>query len=170
MLTYLNLTLSDLEDYFKYERDTGRVYLRRSGKLVTSCNSYGLVSGIRQGDKIIKLSMGKMCYFMIHQVSVDSSDKIIYLDKDYTNLKPNNLELVKYVAPEEPVFRLPVVEVDRRIFYSPTEGYYILRRNRNQASYCSYDLKEVISVRDEWELDNSIHKWDKFSGKYAEYL
>lgn len=170
MLTYLNLTLTELDDYFNYDRDRGKVYLRRSGKLITTSNKSGLVAGIRVGDKVTKLSVGKMCYFMIHQTPIGNGDKIIYLDGQYTNLRPNNLERVKYVAPEDFIPRPAVVEVDRRIFFSPAEGYYILRRNSDQASYCSFDLKEVISVRDEWEKDKTIHRWDKFVGKYAELL
>jgi hypothetical protein len=107
---------------------------------------------------------------MEHKVPLGKGDKIIYLDGDFTNLKPDNLKLTKFVAPKEREFRKPLVPVADRIFYNPTEGYYILRRNRNQACYRSFDLKEVISVRNEWQLDNSIHRWDKFSGKYAKYL
>lgn len=170
MNTYLGMTLEELDKSFFYDRDNGKIYSRFSKQEVGSVTDSGLVIKKRVGHKVINLSVGKMCYFMIHGVCLDKYDKIYYLDGDYTNLKPDNLSVVRYVPNRNPSELEPYVEVDRRIFYDPNKTRYVVRRGSTQAVYRTFDLKEAVSIRNEWEIDNSIHKWDETCEKFRKYL
>ncbi len=170
MNTYLNLTREEIEESFKYDREKGKVYSRLTDQEVGYMTVSGLVIKKRIGHKVLNLSAGKMCYFLEHDVVFDKYDKICYKDGDCTNLKPDNLCVVRHIANQQPDTLEPYVEIDRRIFYDPNKTRYVVRRGPTQAVYRTFDLKEAISIRNEWESDNSIHKWDESSGIYRKYL
>ena len=166
MLTYLNLTLTELDDYFNYDREEGKVYLRRSGKEVTSMNDGSLVSKMRLGDKIITVSIGKLCYFLTHQLPLKKGDRVAYKDGNFKNLRPDNLFLTKGLERGVVQKKEEVFQVDRRIFYNPNHNYYVVRRGKNQAIYRTSSLEEAVSIRNEWESDKTIHRWDKYGPKH----
>jgi hypothetical protein len=168
MANYLGMTKSDLEVNYIYDKDEGRVYTRRERKEVGTPTASGLVHKRRCGDKTVTISLGKLCYFLEHEVTLVAADKILYRDGNFYNLKPENLEAVRYIS-NRPEGIEPYIEVEERIFYDPNTTFYVVRRGPTQAVYRTFDLKEAISIRNEWKNDNSIHKWDK-SVKYDRFL
>lgn len=163
------MTKEDLESSFIYDKLMGTVLSRKTGKPVGSIYPSGLVVKKRRDDKIVSLSLGKMCYFLHTGVQMVDTDMICYLDGDFHNLKPDNLELRKYIPPKETVKRLPIVVVDRNIIYNPNNGEFVVRRSPYQAVYRADTLEEARLVRNEWESDKTIHKWDKTVKKYSKY-
>jgi hypothetical protein len=162
------MTKSDLEVNYIYDKDEGKVYTRRDRKEIVTTSDSGLVHKRRSGDSVITISLGKLCYFLIHETTLVAVDKILYRDGNFYNLRPDNLEVVRYISNtrDEPE---PYVQVEERIFYDPQTTFYVVRRGPTQAVYRTFDLKEAISIRNEWKNDKSIHKWDK-SVKYDRFL
>lgn len=173
MDTYLGLTKEQWEDIYKYDATEGKVYSVNSGVLVGSPTSTGLIVKKRLENKVVTVYLGKLCYFLIHGKIPDRRFFIRYKDNDIHNLKPDNLVVTNEKQHGNEFYyagRQEVVPVDRFIVYNPNSNQYIVRRGTNQAIYRTFSLEEAISIRNEWESDNSIHKWDSFSGKYREYL
>lgn len=173
MATYLGLTKEQWEQIYRYDTTEGKVYSVDTGVLVGKETPTGLVVKRRMEHTVKSVSLGRLCYFLIHNEDLDIRYLIKYSDGDIHNLKPDNLVVTKdKVRVNEYYYagRQKVVPVDRFIVYNPNSNQYIVRRGVNQAIYRSYSLNEAISIRNEWESDNSIHKWDSFSGKFREYL
>jgi hypothetical protein len=169
MKTYLGLTKDQYERMFHYDRKNGRLVSKVTKEDVGSYTASGRIYKKRQEDKVISISIGKLCYFLVHQVTLDKSDKILYKDSDCDNLRPDNLEVVRYIPNKREEDVRELLEVDDHIFYDSETTYYIVRRGPIQAVYRTFDLKEAISIRNEWKLDKTIHKWDK-SVKYDRFL
>ena len=167
MNTYLGMSREDLESSFIYNKEDGIVLSRKTGLEVGSDYPSGLVVKKRHKGKVVSLSLGKMCYFMLHDVKLTDSDMILYKDGDKYNLRPDNLELSNCPTPRLADERECVVEVDRRIFYNPNTSEFVVRRGKKQAIYRCFTLKEAILIRNEWESDKTIHRWDIFSRKYV---
>lgn len=172
MATYLGMTKHELNDIFIYDKDNGKVYSRLTNVPVGTMTTSGLVFKRRIKNKVISISLGKMCYFLNTEEELDRYDLIEYVDGNYDNLRPDNLKVVRKVMSREYSYlnRHKVVPVDRFIVFNPNTNQYVVRRGVNQAIYRCFDLNEAISIRNEWELDNSVHKWDSFSGKFRKYL
>ena len=162
MTTHLGMTREQIDDLMIYDRSRGMILDRHTGKRVTLRDSSGLVFKKRIGDKVRTIRLGKLCYFLIHDTELTETDRVVYVDGDMTNLKPDNLELQRYSERES------VVEVDRFIFFNPNNSLFVVRRGKKQAVYRTYDMNEAILIRNEWESDKTIHRWDRFMGKYVE--
>jgi hypothetical protein len=170
-VTYLGLSLNDLNDLFFYDSREKVVKLRRTGKSIGTDSGNGLIYKMRVENKVLSISLGKLTHILYHQSILDKYDKIKYKDGDYTNLDPDNLVVVRKVLHSSREDRVdPMIFVDRRIFYNSNSGQYVVRRGSKQAIYRTFSKDEAISIRNEWESDNSIHKWDKTVEKYAKYL
>jgi hypothetical protein len=173
MDTYLSLNKQEWEDIYYYNKEEGKVYNRVSDTVVGSITPSGLVVKRRIDNKVISVSLGRLCYFLINGVALDHRYFVKYYDKDIHNLKPDNLYVTKdkeHSGEYSYAGRQEVVPVDRNIIYNPNSNMFVVRRLTNQSIYRCSSLEEAISIRNEWELDNSIHKWDKSVGKYQEYL
>lgn len=170
MNTYLGMSREDLESLFIYDREKGLILSKKTGKVVGTEYPHGIVIKKRWEGKVLSLSAGKMCYFLLHDVQLSDSDMIRFKDKDYFNLRPENLELCKCANPRQVEERLDFIEVDRRIYFNPNNSLFVVRRGVNQAVYRCFSLKEAVSIRNEWESDKTVHRWDFTVAKYRKYF
>lgn len=162
-VSYLGFSYDELNSSFIYDREEGKIRSATTGKEVGSVTPSGLVIKKRMGDKVINLSAGKLCYFLLTGKSLSSVEKIKYLDGDNMNFKPDNLVVVRHIKGvyEEDTTPVVVETAYKGIFYHRDKAMFIVRRGNKQAIYRTFNLKEAISIRNEWEKDKSIHRWDK---------
>ena len=169
--TYLGMTKEDYLQYFIYDQDSGVVKSRKTEKVIGQVTGYGLIHTFRIEKKIKTISLGKLCYFLYHNVDIGSGKKIVYLDDNTYNLKPDNLKLVGKVDTKEDLGRLSVVETETvGVFYNPNNNLFVVRRKDDQAVYRTFSYQEAVAVRVEWESDKSIHRWDRFSESFRKFL
>jgi len=170
MNTYLNFTYKELVASYQYDQIKGIILSVKTGKQIGSDNGSGLVISRRKGDKTVNLSSGLLAYFLLHKVDT-SGKKIRYVDGNYRNLRPDNLVLCnkEFVMNSTPDTRAEIIKTEvKGVIYNPNSGHYVAQRGSKQAIYRTFDKNEAIMIRKEWELNKTIHKWDK-TFNYAEY-
>lgn len=168
---YLNMTKKDFNDYFIYDKDKGVLIGKKSGKKVGSPTEHGLITSIRVKKRVKTVYVGKLCYFLHHNIDMSVGGKIKYLDGDYTNLRPDNLKLVGKVNVNAEPGRFPMKETETKgVFFNPNNNQFVVRRGDEQAVYRTLSYQEAVAIRLEWESDNSIHRWDRFSERFSKFL
>lgn len=160
---HLGLTKLEWEATYSYNKEEGNIYSKSSCKVIGSPSPYGLLVKKRLGDKVMTINLGRLCMFLLTEEDLPRHTFVRYYDEDINNLRPENL----YLSKSKSVFdfrylgREEIVDIDTGIIYNPNSNMFVVKRGSKQSVYRTYSLEEAISIRKEWELDNSIHKWDK---------
>lgn len=162
---YQGFTYKELNDKFTYDPVEGKFWSKKTGKLLDSTKGGKMYLGIRIADEIIPLQPAKVAMILVDQYFPKDDERVVFKDQDNLNFTYSNLKVIKkrdaalfgknairpkaYETPVDGVFKVMPM------------GYFVARRGPNQAVYRSYDFDEVVNIRKEWEIDNTIHRWDK---------
>ena len=172
---YQGFTYKELNDKFSYDPVEGRFYSKKTGKLLDSTKGGRMYLGVRIADEIISLQPAKVAMILVDQYFPKDDERVVFKDNDNLNFAYTNLKIIKkrdsalfaknsvkhtayatsQVGPDG-----EAITVDGVFKIEPT-GYFVVRRGSDQAVYRSYDFEEAVAIRKEWELDNTIHRWDK---------
>jgi hypothetical protein len=161
---YQGFTYKELDDKFTYDPVEGKFYSKKTGKLLDSTKGGKMYLGIRIADEVIPLQPAKVAMILVAQYFPKDDERVVFKDNDNLNFAYDNLKIIK--KRDSTLFAKNVVRpkahntpVDGVVKIMPM-GYFVARRGPNQAVYRSYDFEEVVRVRKEWEIDNTIHRWD----------
>lgn len=162
---YQGFTYKELNDKFSYDPVEGRFYSKKTGKLLDSTKGGKMYLGIRIADKIISLQPAKVAMILVDQYFPKDDERVVFKDNDNLNFAYTNLKIIKkrdsaLFAKNSIKHTAYATAVDGVFKIEPT-GYFVVRRGSDQAVYRSYDFEEAVAIRKEWELDNTIHRWDK---------
>ena len=162
---YQGFTYKELNDKFSYDPVEGRFYSKKTGKLLDSTKGGKMYLGIRIADEIISLQPAKVAMILVDQYFPKDDERVVFKDNDNLNFVYTNLKIIKkrdsaLFAKNSVKHTAYATAVDGVFKIEPT-GYFVARRGSDQAVYRSYDFEEVVAIRKEWELDNTIHRWDK---------
>jgi hypothetical protein len=162
---YQGFTYKELNDKFSYDKVEGKFYNKKTGKLLDSTKGGKMYLGIRIADETISLQPARVALILVDQYFPKNDERVVFKDNDSLNFAYTNLKVIKKrdaalfgknaIRPK--AYDTPVVGVVKIM----PMGYFVARRGPEQAVYRSYDFEEVVNVRKEWELDNTIHRWDK---------
>ena len=161
---YQGFTRKELDDKFIYDPINGRFWGKKTGKLLDSTKGGRMYLGVRIADEIIGLQPSRVALILANNYFLKDDETIRFADKDHLNLALDNILVVKkkQKALDAKAFDHPkahATDVDG-VFKIMPMGYFVARRGSDQAVYRSYDFEEVVAIRKEWELDNTIHRWD----------
>ena len=161
---YQGFTRKELDDKFTYDPINGRFWSKKTGKLLDSTKGGRMYLGVRIADEIIALQPSRVALILAKNYFVNGDEVVRFKDKDHLNLTIDNILVVKkkQKALDAKAFDHPKAintPVDGVVKIMPM-GYFVARRGAEQAVYRSYDFEEVVKVRKEWEIDNTIHRWD----------
>jgi len=164
---YQGFTYKELNDKFTYDPVEGKFYSKKTGKLLDSTKGGKMYLGIRIADEIISLQPAKVAMILVDQYFPKDDERVVFKDNDNLNFVYTNLKIIKkrdsaLFAKNSVKHTAYATAVDGVFKIEPT-GYFVARRGSDQAVYRSYDFEEVVAIRKEWELDNTIHRWDKTS-------
>ena len=172
---YQGFTYKELNDKFSYDKVEGKFYNKKTGKLLDSTKGGKMYLGIRIADETISLQPARVALILVDKYFPKDDERVVFKDNDSLNFAYTNLKIIKkrdaalfgknairpkaydtfQVGPNgEAILVVGVVKI-------MPMGYFVARRGPEQAVYRSYDFEEVVSIRKEWELDNTIHRWDK---------
>ena len=162
---YQGFTYKELNDKFSYDPVEGRFYSKKTGKLLDSTKGGKMYLGIRIADEIISLQPAKVAMILVDQYFPKDDERVVFKDNDNLNFAYTNLKIIKkrdsaLFAKNSIKHTAYATAVDGVFKIEPT-GYFVARRGSDQAVYRSYDFEEAVAIRKEWELDNTIHRWDK---------
>jgi hypothetical protein len=162
---YQGFTYKELNDKFTYDPVEGKFYSKKTGKLLDSTKGGKMYLGIRIADEIISLQPAKVAMILVDQYFPKDDERVVFKDNDNLNFVYTNLKIIKkrdsaLFAKNSVKHTAYATAVDGVFKIEPT-GYFVARRGSDQAVYRSYDFEEVVAIRKEWELDNTIHRWDK---------
>ena len=162
---YQGFTYKELNDKFSYDPVEGRFYSKKTGKLLDSTKGGKMYLGIRIADEIISLQPAKVALILVDQYFPKDDERVVFKDNDNLNFAYTNLKIIKkrdsaLFAKNSVKHTAYATTVDGVFKIEPT-GYFVVRRGSDQAVYRSYDFEEAVAIRKEWELDNTIHRWDK---------
>jgi hypothetical protein len=161
---YQGFTYKELNDKFTYDPVEGRFYSKKTGKLLDSTKGGKMYLGIRVSDEVISLQPAKVALILVDQYFPKDNERVVFRDNDNLNFAYTNLKIIKkrdsaLFAKNSIKHTAYATAVDGVFKIEPT-GYFVARRGSDQAVYRSYDFEEAVRVRKEWELDNTIHRWD----------
>ena len=161
---YQGFTRKELDDKFTYDPINGRFWSKKTGKLLDSTKGGRMYLGVRIADQIIALQPSRVALILAKNYFVKDDEVVRFVDKDHLNLAIANILVVKkkQKALDAKSFDHPkahATEVNGVVKIMPM-GYFVARRGPEQAVYCTYDFQEAVVIRKEWELDNTIHRWD----------
>lgn len=161
---YKGFTYKELNDKFSYDPVEGKFYSKKTGKLLDSTKGGKMYLGIRIADETISLQPARVAMILVDKYFPKDDERVVFKDNDNLNFAYSNLKVIKRrdaalfgkntVRPK--AYDTCVVGVAKVM----PMGYFVARRGPEQAVYRSYDFEEVVKVRKEWELDNTIHRWD----------
>ena len=161
---YQGFTYKELNDKFLYDPVEGKFWSKKTGKLLDSTKGGKMYLGIRIADEIIPLQPAKVAMILVDQYFPKDDERVIFKDHDNLNFAYSNLKVIK--KRDAALFGKNAIRpkayetaVDG-VFKVMPMGYFVARRGPNQAVYRSYDFDEVVNIRKEWEIDNTIHRWD----------
>ena len=162
---YQGFTHKELDDKFTYDPINGRFWSKKTGKLLDSTKGGRMYLGIRIADEIVSLQPARVALILDKNYFLRDNETVRFVDKDHLNLAIDNILVIKkkQKASDARGFDHPKAHntpVNGVVKIMPM-GYFVARRGPEQAVYRSYDFEEVVNVRKEWELDNTIHRWDK---------
>ena len=161
---YQGFTYKELNDKFLYDPVEGKFWSKKTGKLLDSTKGGKMYLGIRIADEIIPLQPAKVAMILVDQYFPKDDERIVFKDHDNLNFAYSNLKVIK--KRDAALFGKNAIRpkayetaVDG-VFKVMPMGYFVARRGPNQAVYRGYDFDEVVNIRKEWEIDNTIHRWD----------
>ena len=162
---YQGFTYKELNDKFSSDPVEGRFYSKKTGTLLDSTKGGKMYLGIRIADEIISLQPAKVAMILVDQYFPKDDERVVFKDNDNLNFAYTNLKIIKkrdsaLFAKNSVKHTAYATTVDGVFKIEPT-GYFVVRRGSDQAVYRSYDFEEAVAIRKEWELDNTIHRWDK---------
>jgi hypothetical protein len=162
---YQGFTYKELNDKFTYDPVEGKFYSKKTGNLLDSTKGGKMYLGIRVSDEVISLQPAKVALILVDQYFPKDDERVVFKDNDNLNFVYTNLKIIKkrdsaLFAKNSIKHTAYATAVDGVFKIEPT-GYFVARRGSDQAVYRSYDFEEAVRVRKEWELDNTIHRWDK---------
>jgi hypothetical protein len=162
---YQGFTYKELNDKFSYDKVEGKFYNKRTGKILDSTKGGKMYLGIRIADETISLQPARVALILVDQYFPKDDERVVFKDNDSLNFAYTNLKIIK--KRDAALFGKNAIRpkahktpVDGVVKIMPM-GYFVARRGPEQSVYRSYDFEEVVSIRKEWELDNTIHRWDK---------
>ena len=162
---YQGFTYKELNDKFTYDPVEGKFYSKKTGKLLDSTKGGKMYLGIRVSDEVISLQPAKVALILVDQYFPKDDERVVFKDSDNLNFVYTNLKIIKKrdsaLFAKNSVKHTAYATVVDGVFKIEPTGYFVARRGSDQAVYRSYDFEEVVAIRKEWELDNTIHRWDK---------
>ena len=158
MDTYLGYTLDELKLMFSYDQETGKfVNLKTGNRLL----DFKYAMRDKSGNPA-SLLLNRLAVALVEGNFIDPMYVVKFKDNNPYNLTYDNLLVVHNSEKNASVGGYKFVETATRgVFHNPTTKMFVVRRGSNQAVYRTFDYKEAVVVRKEWELDNTIHVWDK---------
>ena len=161
---YQGFTRKELDSKFIYDPINGRFWSKKTGKLLDSTKGGRMYLGVRIADEIIALQPSRVALILAKNYFVKDDEVVRFADKDHLNLTIDNILVVKkkQKALDAKAFDHPKAHPTpvEGVFKIMPMGYFVARRGPEQAVYRSYDFGEVVNIRKEWEIDNTIHRWD----------
>jgi hypothetical protein len=165
-------SLRELTDTFRYDPDMGKLYSNLTGKSVGFYSNESFLVSKRTGHKITQLRAGQLCWFL-HYKELPKGD-VWYRDEDCTNIKINNLLVVKrgtkhfVSSTSNKIARRSWVNTSNdRILYNELRNLWCVQRGKKDAVYWSRSLEEALFVRDEYLADKTIQRRDFYHNRYT---
>lgn len=158
MDTYLGYTLDELKLMFSYDQETGKfVNLKTGNKVLDFKYSMRDKSG-----KPVSLLLNRLAVAIVEDSFIDPLYVVKFKDSNPYNLAYDNLLVVHDSERNPSLGGYKFVETATRgIYHNPTTKMFVVRRGSNQAVYRTFDYKEAVVVRKDWEADRLHHVWDK---------
>lgn len=163
-MKYRGFSLEELRESFTYDPVRGIFRSTKTGKVI---GSYGSGTSLylckRRGHVSVQLRAAPLAWFLYYETVPDG--EVWFKDYNVLNLRIDNLFVAKkgsrrtYRQPE--VVPLEATS-DPNILYNPLRQYYIVKRGKKSASYIAKDFEEAKFIRNEWENDKTIQRWDFF--------
>lgn len=171
-MTYKNYTLDELRTILDYNKETGVFKSRISGKeLIDRTYSYRDV----KTKKVVNFQLARVAYMLGSNEYLGEKDRVTYKDGDVYNLKYDNLVVVPYnevyLRKHNSLKNTYLETEEDHIFVGTISGLFVVRRDRHQAIYRTYDKEEAIAVRDRWlESGKTLHENDDFCPEWYKNL
>lgn len=172
-INYLGYTQKDLVDRFIYNPLSGEFSNRKTKKLITSTKDGRVVISVRSGSKILSLSGARIALMIMDNRALTDDETIKFIDGNSLNTCYNNIAVISKIdqVTKEPSFEYKAhpTEVDGvfKLICSKDGrpinhlSYYVVRRGSKQSVYRTKFFDEAKAIKEEWDKDHSIHRWDK---------
>ena len=163
-MTYKNFTLDQIRTIVDYDKETGVIKSKVSGKeLVDRTFSYRDM----KTKKVTTFQMARLAYMVGSGEYLDDKDKITFKDNDPYNLKFDNLDVVKWTDVCNKKANYPkntYLETEHEhVYVGILNRLFVVRRGPQQAVYRTYSKEEAVAVRDRWlESGKILHENDDF--------
>lgn len=161
---YKGFTHKELDSKFSYDPNSGKIYNKKSGKLMDSTRQGSLYIGIRRGTEVITLSSARVALILEKNLFLKQGETIRFKDGDNLNLKIDNILVIEVgqnntgkTFVEEPY---SVATATKGVYQIMPKGFFVARRGPTQAIYRTNSYEEAVKIRKEWEKDKTIHRWD----------
>lgn len=161
---YRGFTYKELNDKFTYDPVNGKFYSKKTGVLLDSTKGGKMYLSVRVADDTFGLQPARVAFILNDKYFPKDDERVVFRDNDNLNFAYDNLKIIK--KRESILFAKNVVRPKAHptsvdgVFKIMPMGYFVARRGPEQAAYRSYNFDKVVAIRKEWELDNTIHRWD----------
>lgn len=159
MDTYLGYTLDELKLMFSYDQETGKFVNLKTGNRILD---FKVSMRTKEGD-CSSLSLNRLAVAIVEDDFPEPDYVVKFKDSNPYNLTYSNLVVV-HESENNTRYSQDYKFVEtatRGVYHNPVTKMFVVRRGRNQAVYRTYDYKEAVVVRKEWEIDPKTHIWDK---------
>lgn len=158
MDTYLGYTLDELKLMFSYDQETGKFVNLKTGNRILD---FKYAMRDKSGNPNT-LYLTRLAVAVVEGDFLDPCYVVRCKDGNLYNLAYSNLMVIhdNEKNPKNEGYKF-VETATRGVFHNPTTKMFVVRRGSNQAVYRTFDYKEAVVVRKEWELDKTTHVWDK---------
>lgn len=154
---YNGFTVDQLIQTFIYDPATGSFSYRENNKPIV--NNY--ISIRNPKGKKVTLYLSRVAVAIMTNSILSDLFVVKVKDGNPLNLSYNNLVVVSAKDSNKPLSKHGVTKTERDgVFYSESQQYFVVRRGKKQAIYRTTSFEEAVAVREEWEKDKSIHRWD----------
>jgi hypothetical protein len=161
---YQGFTYKELDDKFTYDPINGRFWGKKTGKLLDSTKGGRMYLSIRIVDEAISLQPARVAMILVDQYFPKDDERVVFKDNDNLNFAYNNLKVIKKrdaaLFGKNAIKHTAYATAVEGIFKIEPTGYFVVRRGPEQAVYRTYSFDEAVNIRKEWEIDNTIHRWD----------
>ena len=167
--TYNGFSKLDLEKKFIYDPVGGSFFSRKTGNPITSTREGRLVLVVRDNDRIVSLSAAKVALMLVDERVLHTDETIRFVDGNPLNVSYKNIAIVpksKTVKTREVDAPKAIATEKEGVYRMEPIGFFVVRRGSTQAVYRPYSYKEAVEVREEWEKDKTIHRWDSTYPKF----
>ena len=155
---YQGFTLEELKALLDYDPDSGRFVVKKTGLVVTD----NKLKVRNPEKKSVTLMLSRVAVWLVEEVPVEDDFVVKFKDSDPDNLAYDNLVVVAKCDSNKPLTDQSNMETATKgVFFLPKYNYFVVRRGPTQAVYRTFEYKEAIAIRKEWEKDKTIHRWDR---------